>query len=33
MGPLGHLYSVVADLAVYFVRWLLRGAKRRVGCE
>lgn len=28
-GPLGHLYSVVADLTVYFVRWRLQWAKRQ----
>ena len=30
-GPLGHLYSVVADLSVYFVRWLAGRARRRLG--
>ena len=30
-GPLGHLYSVVADLTVYFVRSMLKRAKRRLG--
>lgn len=30
-GPLGHLYSVVADLAGYFVGWMLTRAKRRLG--
>ncbi len=29
-GPLGHLYSVLADLTVYFVRWTLQRAKRRL---
>lgn len=29
-GPLGHLYSVLADLGVYFTRWLLGRAKRRL---
>jgi len=30
-GPLGHLYSVVADLTVYFARSMLRRAKRGLG--
>ena len=30
-GPLGHLYSVVADLAVYFTRWMVQRARRRLG--
>ena len=30
-GPLGHLYSVVADLAVYFARFVVGRAKRRLG--
>ncbi len=30
-GPAGHLYSVVGDLAVYFARWMLQRAKRRLG--
>ena len=30
-GPLGHLYSVVADLSVFFGRWMLQRAKRRLG--
>jgi len=29
-GPLGHLYSVLADLTVYFVRWTLGRLKRRL---
>jgi len=29
-GPLGHLYSVVADLAVYFARSRFQRAKRRL---
>lgn len=30
-GPAGHLYSVVGDLAVYFARWMVQRAKRRLG--
>ena len=30
-GPLGHLYSVVADLTVYFARWMVQRARRRLG--
>jgi len=30
-GPLGHLYSVVADLTEYFVGSMLQRAKRRFG--
>jgi hypothetical protein len=29
-GPLGHLYSAVADLTVYFARWIARRARRRL---
>jgi hypothetical protein len=30
-GPLGHLYSAVADLAVFFVRSVIGRARRRLG--
>jgi hypothetical protein len=29
-GPLGHLYSVVADLSVFFVRSVLTRVQRRL---
>lgn len=29
-GPLGHLYSVAADVTEYFLRWIVRRAKRRL---
>jgi hypothetical protein len=32
-GPLGHFYSVVADVAVFSVRALIGRARRRLGRE
>jgi hypothetical protein len=32
-GPLGHLWSTVADIAVLWFRWIAGEARRRVTTE